>query len=341
MPSRLLLDTCVWLDLAKDYREFALLQVLIDLQKQKHIELIVPTLVVEEFDRNKERVVTEVSKSLSTHFRVIKQAYKRYEGTGRDTDFTTGLNELDFQITKTGDVASTLIKRVEEFLKSGTLVEVTQEAKLRAIDRALGKKAPFHLAKNSTGDAILLEIYSDEAAKATLENPCAFITLNTKDFSTVHGDSRLPHPDLEQVFDSPKSTYWTSVRHFIQENFPDLLEEEEEFGEGYFQEARGLSEILEVENKFAMSVWYNRHLGRKYAIDEGRIEVVPKSKYNNHGKQILDEIWEGALAAAKKVEDDIGLENLGPWSDFEWGFLNGKLSAVRWILGEEWDMLDT
>jgi len=28
-------------------------------------------------------------------------------------------------------------------------------------------------------------------------------------------------------------------------------------------------------------------------------------------------------------------------SEFEWGMINGKLSALRWALGDEWDFLDT
>ncbi len=28
-------------------------------------------------------------------------------------------------------------------------------------------------------------------------------------------------------------------------------------------------------------------------------------------------------------------------SDFDWGYMQGKFSALRWVLGSEWDFLDT
>ena len=42
------------------------------------------------------------------------------------------------------------------------------------------------------------------------------------------------------------------------------------------------------------------------------------------------------LAAAKRVERE-----LGPDEDFEWGTIYGKLSALRWVLGDDWDQLNT
>jgi len=52
-------------------------------------------------------------------------------------------------------------------------------------------------------------------------------------------------------------------------------------------------------------------------------------------------MWKGALASAKRAEEEVGLEKLGPWDDFELGMINGKLSALRWVLGEVWDELYT
>jgi hypothetical protein len=48
--------------------------------------------------------------------------------------------------------------------------------------------------------------------------------------------------------------------------------------------------------------------------------VVRESQYSRNPyrpDQILDAIWAGALEAAKKTEEEIGMDNLGPWDDFE------------------------
>ena len=79
-------------------------------------------------------------------------------------------------------------------------------------------------------------------------------------------------------------------------------------------------------------------------MKEGKIKIVEKeTDADREGERetVQRDIWEGALAAAKRVERRYGKQNLGPWDDFEWGMINGKLSALNWVMGEDWDMLDT
>ena len=93
-------------------------------------------------------------------------------------------------------------------------------------------------------------------------------------------------------------------------------------------EHRSMDEVNNIIGELFDKVWYNMHQELKELIEEGQEECDPQ-------------IWKDALKAAKKIEDKYGEENLGPYDDFEWGMLNGKLSALRWLMGYEWDMLDT
>jgi hypothetical protein len=60
------------------------------------------------------------------------------------------------------------------------------------------------------------------------------------------------------------------------------------------------------------------------------------------GKERIDpDVLKLAKAAAKRKRKEYGRGITHVMSDFNWGYMQGKFSAVRWVLGEEWDFLDT
>jgi hypothetical protein len=108
---------------------------------------------------------------------------------------------------------------------------------------------------------------------------------------------------------------------------------------------RSRKELFEAEEFLNTQVWYNRHQNLRITIEEGECTIVDEEQEYPHPpgakRTIQRDIWEQAKKAARKAEKRYGIENLGPWTDFRWGMVNGKLSAIRWALGEEWDWLDT
>ena len=90
---------------------------------------------------------------------------------------------------------------------------------------------------------------------------------------------------------------------------------------------RNVKDILMAEEEFSDKVWYDRH----QLLENG----------GHLGKDTPPDILKGAFSAAKKLEKKYGKKSLRPYNDFEWGMINGKLSALRWVLGEDWDILDT
>ena len=342
MALRLLVDTSVWLDLAKDHREQPVIAALADLVAGGAIELLVPQLVLDEFGRNKQRVAEDARRSLRTHFRLVREAVSRFGDGASKTETLKRLSEVDHKILVEGEAVNGSIKRIEDLITSAQPITTTAAIKERVTERALANLAPYHRAKNSVGDAILVEIYAAEIGGRP-DARHVFLTHNIKDFSEVSGDRRKPHPDLAQLFDGEASSYAVSMLEVLKAIGPDLLADHKfEFYVG--EQPRRLSEILEVEHLLFSQVWYNRHWNLRTEIENGAHHVVAEKDYSrgpHRSDQILDTVWERAPAAAKRTEEEVGLKNLRPWDDFEWGMINGKLSALRWILGGEWDMLDT
>jgi PIN domain len=341
---RILIDTCVWLDLAKDYHQQAILGALEELLRQDEISLILPRPVVDEFARNKARVIEESTRSLSSTLKRVKDVVEKFGDPRRKRVVLSQLNDVDHRLPTLGGAAAQTGSRIEAMFARSAIIDTSDAVKLRAAQRAIDKRAPFHRQRNGIDDAILIETYADAIrAKTPAGTRFAFVTHNIKDFSHPNASNKLPHPDIAGCFTRVKSLYFITLGEALRRvqpiAFADLMIEQQ-----WTDEPRRLTEIVHAIDELVTKVWYNRHQVRREMIERGKIKLVEKETFpikDHLRRPIQHDIWEGALKAAAKVEKKYGLEKLGPWNDFEWGMLNGKLSALRWVLGDEWDMLDT
>lgn len=147
---KLLIDTCVWLDLAKDRHQQSLLDVLEELIDSGEVSLIIPRTVLDEFKRNKTRILQESKRGLTSHFKQVKDAVKRFGNNKEKVSLLTQLNDLDHKIPLMGEsTTAAALKRITKLFRKFTIRETTDDIKIRAAQRAIEGKAPFHRKKNS------------------------------------------------------------------------------------------------------------------------------------------------------------------------------------------------
>ncbi len=84
--------------------------------------------------------------------------------------------------------------------------------------------------------------------------------------------------------------------------------------------------VIRAEREIFDRVWYYRRL-------------VSISNAKHRGEDIRK--CDVGKAPAKRLRKKYGPGISKYMSDFDWGFLQGKMSAIRWVLGDEWDFLDT
>jgi hypothetical protein len=90
---------------------------------------------------------------------------------------------------------------------------------------------------------------------------------------------------------------------------------------------RSVKQMLAAENELFTRVWY----GRKSTAKDERARGTPED--------IIKGMVRGKRDAERRFSKKSLRANMA--SDWDWGFVSGKLSAIRWVLGDDWDMLDT
>jgi hypothetical protein len=194
--AKLVLDTSTWLDLAKPRTE----EVLNELEgqvKQGITILLTCNIILEEWKRNKSRVLQEVLSSIRSH---AKSALKMAELLpDEEGEKLKEIAEKYIKIqAKQEQLAEVFFDRIENLMKKSQIFSIDNETKIEMADRALTKQAPFHNSKNNMADALL---YFGAVKHVKLGNEIAtdliFVTSNHKEFSHPNDFSKI-HPDIDK-----------------------------------------------------------------------------------------------------------------------------------------------
>src|SRR5215218_4193778 len=163
----LLVDTSTWLDLARrrdGQRWIVALKVLVH---QREVELLVPPVVLEEYDRNRDRAKAAMTASIAQRFKMIRQDLVDYGGDD-DAHAVEVIEDLSRHLPLVGAMTTRNFAEIRELLSAGRSLEGTDEEERRVVQRGLAKTAPFHRGRNSVADALLIELYGTAVASADL-----------------------------------------------------------------------------------------------------------------------------------------------------------------------------
>ncbi|MCD5341750.1 PIN domain-containing protein [Arthrobacter sp. AK04] len=155
----LLVDTSTWIDLAERRDGQKWIVTLRQLIGQGALRLLVPNLVIVEFEQNRPRVEQAMTTRVSDRFRLLRADI----GTIYDQDdLGNALKTLDglaHHVPLIGAMTTRNYDDVLELLGLGERLEPGSYENDRVVQRGLNKKAPFHRSRNSVADALLIELY--------------------------------------------------------------------------------------------------------------------------------------------------------------------------------------
>jgi hypothetical protein len=255
-------------------------------------------------------------------FRLLRADLNAYVDERRRREW---LEEMTHQIPMLSSMTMQNFKEIADLLRSGRTLIPTSRDRERVIQRGLEKKAPLHLNKNSVADALLIELYHSAIKKSRSKSAVyCFVTSNYQDFSVPNGDRRQPHPDFADEFDGERSKFVygaDGLRACLEGYFGDAFVELSEETEIIQDEPRTFAEILDAEQEYFHKVWYVRNFIR---IHDDELPASLKAVESKYGRDELQKM-------------------IGPGHDeaWEYGYASGKLATLRWVLGSEWDFLDT
>ena len=193
--AKLVLDTCSWIELAKP--KFS--KVLDELENQVDggITIIISCdLIINEWKRNKSRIISNIQSSIKDYSKSAINI-SNYLPEKEKKDLLEILGKYRDSEEQQLRLAELHFDRVEKLMNSSSKYSITDELKLRIIERGIKKEAPFHNSKNNINDALIYFGAIDYVKENyIIASDLIFVTQNITEFSDPNNHLMI-HPDLK------------------------------------------------------------------------------------------------------------------------------------------------
>lgn len=195
-----LIDTCVWRILVSKKEISEKLILLKRLTSSKEINLLVPLVLKEEWEKHRNIELTSAEKTVVQHEKTFKDLY--------------GLQMSKSQKTTAVDSIRSQVHIIDELFILGTLINEESSTLIKAAQNSKAKKAPFRTKSDSMKDAILIFSALDYLSEKET-NELIFVSDNYTDFAVeIDGQYQL-HPDILGHYLNVNVTYFKSLNEFI------------------------------------------------------------------------------------------------------------------------------
>jgi pyrimidine deaminase RibD-like protein len=155
-------------------------------------------------------------------------------------------------------------------------------------------------------------------------------------------------PDLMNSLDELNRDFIRNIRQRTNAETKDPVPEGEVgpngFKIGYNEDGDKVEWVEEDGEVWPMVLRRNdNHILEEYAELQDRVWYVRKlimfenfEKGTEERRSESEPFIQSALEKMKKMEEQYGAENL-VYDDIEWGIIQGKMAALAWVLGSEWE----
>lgn len=203
----IIFDTCVWFNLIQNIKFYPIADEIIEFLDQNKVTFLFPEVIIVEFKRNKERLISVEKDNYKSKIKSASQL-SMFLDPLQTTDYKSILNRISKNIEQQDVKIDSIVSTIERIIQHRNAVHlsISNEAKLNAVNRALEKKWPFKNNKNCMGDALIFECLIEHFHNHPSEK-IYFVSSDKSDFSQKD-NPRLVHEEIKQQFESLNFEYF-------------------------------------------------------------------------------------------------------------------------------------